>query len=101
MAGIETNFAVPNVVSRALGGGTIIDFDSDSQTVNSLGPQSVGYDLKRSLCFEESDSSNDDAHGNEDNKGSKTRKCMTLTDVAVFHGQIESNALSTTYGRKV
>lgn len=86
MAGIETNFAVPNVVSRALGGGTIIDFDADTQIVLNVGPQSVGYDLKRSMCFE---------------GGDQNSKCLTLTDVAVFGGHIESDALSATYGQKV
>eukprot|EP01084_Bolivina_argentea_P312054 540226_1 len=82
MAGIETNFAVPNVISKALGGGTIVYYDKDTNKVNGIGPKSVGYNLIKSKCFE---------NGN----------ILTLTDVAVFNGNITPNALSNTYNKKI
>eukprot|EP01083_Nonionella_stella_P317329 1154758_1 len=82
MAGIETNFAVPNVISKALGGGTIVHYNDDNGTVVSIGPKSVGYDLGRSKCFPKGDT-------------------LTLTDVAVFNGNISTDALTTTYKQKV
>ena len=82
MAGIETNYSIPNVISRALGGGTIVDYDEGKNRVNNVGPKSVGYNLVKSKCFEGGDT-------------------LTLTDVAVFNGQINADALNKTYGKQV
>ena len=82
MAGIETNYSIPNVISRALGGGSIVDYDKDKNCVNGIGPESVGYNLVKSKCFDGGDT-------------------LTLTDVAVFNGQITGDALKKTYGKDV
>lgn len=43
LGGVRTNFSMPNVLSIALGGGTVIRFDDEGAP--SLGPDSVGYKL--------------------------------------------------------
>lgn len=64
VGGVTTNFRMPDLVSVALGGGTIVRADTHGVT---LGPDSVGYQLtRRALCF-----------------GGDT---VTVTDVALAHG---------------
>lgn len=64
IGGVLTNFRMPDLVSVALGGGTIV---RRTATGMRLGPDSVGHDItKRALCF-----------------GGDT---LTLTDVAVRGG---------------
>ncbi len=63
--GVRTNFRMPDVLSIALGGGTLVRFDGDRPR---LGPDSVGYQLgERALVF----------GGHE----------LTTTDIAVRAGQ--------------
>lgn len=65
IGGVRTNFRMPDVLSIALGGGTLVRFDGDTPR---LGPQSVGYQLgERALVF-----------------GGKE---LTTTDIAVRAGQ--------------
>lgn len=45
IGGVKTNIRCPDLLSIALGGGTIIKHDGDD--VTSLGPESVGYNLVR------------------------------------------------------
>lgn len=48
--GIRTNLRMPDTYSVALGGGSIVKFHEDGTC--SIGPQSVGYELKKhALCF--------------------------------------------------
>jgi N-methylhydantoinase A/oxoprolinase/acetone carboxylase beta subunit len=62
LAGVRTNFHIPDVISRALGGGTMISRDG-----REVGPQSVGYRIAdEALVF-----------------GGNT---LTFTDVAVAGG---------------
>ena len=64
IGGVRTNFRMPDVLSIALGGGTLVRFDGSSLR---LGPDSVGYQLsQRALVF-----------------GGKE---LTLTDIAVRAG---------------
>ncbi|HET6449000.1 MAG TPA: hydantoinase/oxoprolinase family protein [Conexibacter sp.] len=64
IAGVQTNFRMPDVLSLPLGGGTIVRGEPGSLT---LGPDSVGYELtRRALVF-----------------GGDT---LTTTDVAVAAG---------------
>ncbi len=50
IGGVRTNFSIPDVLSIALGGGTIVSFD-ENNTVK-LGPESVGFQLtEKSLAF--------------------------------------------------
>ncbi len=76
------SFSVPNVISKPLGGGTIVNYDKKTNKVNGIGPKSVGYNLTKSKCFE---------NGN----------ILTLTDIAIFNGDIKSEALSNTYKQKI
>jgi N-methylhydantoinase A/oxoprolinase/acetone carboxylase beta subunit len=65
--GVRTNFRMPDVLSIALGGGTLVRFTGKEP---KLGPDSVGFELgKRSLVF----------GGRE----------LTMTDVAVRAGQAD------------
>ena len=65
IGGVRTNFRMPDVLSIALGGGTLVRFDGDTPR---LGPDSVGYQLgERALVF----------GGSE----------LTTTDIAVRAGQ--------------
>ncbi|MDB6045441.1 MAG: hydantoinase [Gammaproteobacteria bacterium] len=49
IGGVRTNFRMPDVLSIALGGGTLVRFDGDTLR---LGPESVGYQLgERALIF--------------------------------------------------
>jgi len=65
IGGVRTNFRMPDVLSIALGGGTLVRFDGDAPR---LGPDSVGYQLgERSAVF----------GGSE----------LTTTDIAVRAGQ--------------
>lgn len=49
IGGVSLNFPMPDVLSIALGGGSIIDLQSDRCTI---GPKSVGkFLLKQALCF--------------------------------------------------
>ncbi|MEM6628979.1 MAG: hydantoinase/oxoprolinase family protein [Bacteroidota bacterium] len=49
VGGVQTNFRMPDVVSIGLGGGSLIDLQSDEI---QIGPQSVGYRLPtEALCF--------------------------------------------------
>jgi N-methylhydantoinase A/oxoprolinase/acetone carboxylase beta subunit len=64
IGGVLTNFRMPDLVSVALGGGTIVRRTPDGLRI---GPDSVGHDItRRALCF-----------------GGDT---LTLTDVAVLGG---------------
>lgn len=64
IGGVLTNFRMPDLVSVALGGGTIV---RRTDRALSIGPDSVGHDITRkALCF-----------------GGDT---LTLTDVAVLAG---------------
>jgi N-methylhydantoinase A/oxoprolinase/acetone carboxylase beta subunit len=64
VGGVTTNFRMPDLVSVALGGGTIVRPAGDGVR---LGPDSVGYEItRRALCF-----------------GGDT---ITMTDVALTHG---------------
>ena len=64
VGGVVTNFRMPDLVSVALGGGTIVRGEGAAVR---LGPDSVGYEItRRALCF-----------------GGDT---LTLTDVAVAGG---------------
>lgn len=64
VGGVVTNFRMPDLVSVALGGGTIVRGEGSDVR---LGPDSVGYEItRRALCF-----------------GGDT---LTLTDVAVARG---------------
>jgi N-methylhydantoinase A/oxoprolinase/acetone carboxylase beta subunit len=63
--GVRTNFRMPDVLSIALGGGTLVRFDAGTPR---LGPDSVGYQLgERALVF-----------GGQE---------LTATDIAVRAGQ--------------
>lgn len=65
IGGVRTNFRMPDVLSIALGGGTLVRFDGGTPR---LGPDSVGYQLgERALVF----------GGSE----------LTTTDIAVRAGQ--------------
>ena len=67
VGGVRTNFRMPDVLSLAIGGGSIMRWNGQSVTV---GPDSVGYELRdRSLVF-----------------GGDT---LTATDVAVAAGRAE------------
>ncbi len=49
IGGVRTNFRMPDVLSIALGGGTLVRFEGDTLR---LGPDSVGYQLgQRALVF--------------------------------------------------
>lgn len=64
VGGVVTNFRMPDLVSVALGGGTIVRGEGGAVR---LGPDSVGYEItRRALCF-----------------GGDT---LTLTDIAVARG---------------
>lgn len=64
VGGVSTNFRMPDLISVALGGGTIVRQDAQAVT---LGPDSVGYEItRRARCF-----------GGD---------AVTLTDVALAHG---------------
>lgn len=66
IGGVRTNFRMPDVLSIALGGGTLVRFGDDGEP--RLGPDSVGYQLgERALVF-----------------GGKE---LTATDIAVRAGQ--------------
>lgn len=69
IGGVRTNFRMPDVLSIALGGGTLVRFDGDAATAEPrLGPDSVGYQLgERALVF-----------GGQE---------LTTTDIAVRAGQ--------------
>ncbi|MGB5351450.1 MAG: hydantoinase/oxoprolinase family protein [Polyangiales bacterium] len=65
IAGVRTNFRMPDVVSIGIGGGSIIDVDA-----GTVGPKSVGHRLQEeAVVF-----------------GGST---LTLTDIAVAAGRIE------------
>jgi N-methylhydantoinase A/oxoprolinase/acetone carboxylase beta subunit len=67
VAGVRTNFRMPDVLSLGIGGGSLVSTDSASVTV---GPESVGYRLKsEALVF-----------------GGST---LTATDLAVAAGRAE------------
>ena len=53
IGGVRTNFRMPDVLSIALGGGTLVRFDgNDTSKEPRLGPDSVGYQLgERALIF--------------------------------------------------
>jgi N-methylhydantoinase A/oxoprolinase/acetone carboxylase beta subunit len=85
IGGVLTNFRMPDLVSVALGGGTIV---RRVDTGLTLGPDSVGHDItRRALCF-----------------GGDT---LTLTDVAVLGGlglgdlNAVRDALDATVAREV
>lgn len=69
IGGVRTNFRMPDVLSIALGGGTLVRFEGDTANHRPrLGPDSVGYQLgERALVF----------GGSE----------LTTTDIAVRAGQ--------------
>ncbi|MGK5551946.1 hydantoinase/oxoprolinase N-terminal domain-containing protein [Actinomadura kijaniata] len=65
LAGVRTNFRIPDVLSLGIGGGSLVDLDAPS-----VGPRSVGYRLtERALVF-----------------GGDT---LTATDLAVAAGHAE------------
>ena len=65
IGGVRTNFRMPDVISSALGGGSLI---REKGTDLTIGPDSTGYELNtRALVF----------GGSE----------LTATDIAVAHGQ--------------
>jgi N-methylhydantoinase A/oxoprolinase/acetone carboxylase beta subunit len=67
LAGVRTNFRMPDVMSVGLGGGTVVSAQGDQV---SVGPQSLGFRLKpEAYCF-----------------GGDT---PTLTDAAVLAGRAE------------
>ncbi|MCF6212973.1 MAG: hydantoinase/oxoprolinase family protein [Flavobacteriaceae bacterium] len=67
IGGVLTNFRMPDVVAVGIGGGTIVRFDNG---ICSLGPDSVGYQLKeKAIAF----------------KGDT----LTLTDFAIATNQLE------------
>lgn len=48
IAGVRTNFRVPDVLSLGLGGGSIVSTQGEME----VGPQSVGYQIReKALCF--------------------------------------------------
>ena len=54
IAKVRVNFAMPDVQSIGLGGGSIVKYEGKDglRTVTSIGPESVGLDLSvRALCF--------------------------------------------------
>ncbi len=68
MGGVRTNFSMPDVLSIALGGGTIVHSTSEGDM--TLGPESVGYQLiEKSICC-----------GGD---------ILTLTDVGVARGLLD------------
>lgn len=68
LAGIKTNFRMPDVLSIGIGGGTIVGTGGNDPDIVTVGPDSVGFALpERALCF-----------------GGDT---PTLTDAAVLHGK--------------
>ncbi|CAK0783618.1 hypothetical protein CVIRNUC_006817 [Coccomyxa viridis] len=71
IAGVRTNFAMPDVHSIGLGGGSLVDLESSQAPARCrVGPQSVGQHLARdALCF-----------------GGDT---CTATDVAVALGRMD------------
>jgi N-methylhydantoinase A/oxoprolinase/acetone carboxylase beta subunit len=70
IGGISTNFRMPDLVSMALGGGTIVRRDTNSPDGVAVGPDSVGYRLReRAYIF-----------------GGDT---MTLSDAAVAAGRTQ------------
>lgn len=71
IGGVRTNFRMPDVLSVALGGGTLVRFQGDGpDAAPRLGPDSVGYQLgERALVF----------GGSE----------LTTTDIAVRAGQCD------------
>jgi N-methylhydantoinase A/oxoprolinase/acetone carboxylase beta subunit len=74
VGGVVTNFRMPDLVSVALGGGTVVRGEGAAVRV---GPDSVGYEItRRALCF-----------------GGDT---LTLTDVAVAGGMRLSGRETTT-----
>jgi N-methylhydantoinase A/oxoprolinase/acetone carboxylase beta subunit len=82
IGGIRTNFRMPDLVTIALGGGTVVSLDGDNDGQIRIGPSSVGYRLPReALVF-----------------GGST---PTLTDGAVTAGraQLGSPALATSHRR--
>lgn len=82
IGGIRTNFRMPDLVTIALGGGTVVSLDGDSDGRIRIGPSSVGYRLPReALVF-----------------GGST---PTLTDGAVTAGRarLGSPALATSHKR--
>ena len=87
---IRTNYLMPNVVSIALGGGTVIKFKMNkianfkNRDYVIVGPESVGYQLNKSLCF-----------------GGDT---LTVTDIALYKGWINKksfDSLVAIYNRQV
>lgn len=65
IGGVRTNFRMPDIISLAIGGGTVITSDSEGEPV--IGPHSVGYRLmSEAMAF-----------------GGKT---LTLTDIASVLG---------------
>ena len=52
IGGVKVNFALPQVESIGLGGGSMIHFADDSKTKITIGPESVGQALRqKALCF--------------------------------------------------
>jgi len=50
IGGVRTNFRMPDTFSVALGGGSIVKFTPEGGV--TIGPQSVGYQLKKqAMCF--------------------------------------------------
>lgn len=45
IAGVRTNFRMPDVVSVGIGGGSLVSFDDGAHGDSSVGPESVGYRL--------------------------------------------------------
>ena len=51
IGGVRTSFRMPDTVSIGLGGGSLVSFNKQDGSVK-IGPQSVGYQLKKEArCF--------------------------------------------------
>lgn len=51
IGGVRTSFRMPDTLSIALGGGSLVSIDEETESV-TIGPQSVGYKLKKEAkCF--------------------------------------------------
>ena len=68
ICGVRTSFRIPDTVSIALGGGSIVKFTEDGDV--KIGPQSVGYHLKKQAV-------------------SFGGNILTTTDIALANGLME------------
>ena len=74
IAGVRTKFMMPDTFCIGLGGGSLVVFEGGAEKDVSVGPKSVGYNLKKmSKVF-----------GGE---------CLTATDIAVAAGLVELGSI--------